>query len=193
MKMKKIAAFACAAAFALCLAGCGSNDESKDAETAEPEQEAAEVEQDAAEAVALDKEVSIGRLTAMVSSEWTEEQPIEETLNYFIEGDKFFGLCINSQEGCAYKGIEEYINLQNLASEKMGWENFLAMSYGEDTVDGLPCEFMAASRDYDNDGEIIRATTYSAYVFTKEDGDYWIVSSNDWDLLNQILDTVTIA
>lgn len=182
MKMKKIAAFACAAAFALCLTGCGSND----AETTEPEQEAAE-------AITLDKEVSVGRLTAMVSSEWTEEQLAEMTLNYSIEGDKLFGLGITSEEGYAYEGIEEYMNLQNLVSERMGWENFLAMSYGESTVDGLPCEFMAASRDYDNDGETIRATTYSAYVFTEEGGDYWIVSSTDWNLLNQILDTVTIA
>lgn len=185
MKMKKIAAFTCAAAFALCLAGCGSNDENKDAETAEPEQEAAEV-------VELDKEVSVGQMTAMVSSEWTEEAlDYPRILLYTIDGDPFFGASLSEGES-AFAGIDKEISNYYFGAENMGWKNFEAAAYGERIVDDLPCCFMTVSRDYDNNGEIVRTTTYHAYIVA-EDNFYWDVSSNDWDLLNQILDTVTIA
>lgn len=193
MKMKKVAALACAAALTLCLAGCSSENADKSGENAEPEQKATEVEQEATEAVTLDKEVSVGRLTAMVSSEWAEEQDAEESIIFLVEGDVFFGVSLTSCENnLPYSGIERQVANYEAVKDNMGWKNFEAAAYGSGTVDGLPCDFMTTSYDYDNNGEIIRAVTYHAYIVA-EDGDYWIISSTDWDLLNQILDTVTIA
>lgn len=192
MKTKKIAALACTAAFALCLAGCSSDDASKNAETAESEQGAAAIEQESSEAVTLDQEVSVGQMTAMVSAEWTEEAfDYPKILLYTIDDDVFFGVSLSESES-AFGGIDKEISNYYSSAENMDWENFEAAAYGERIVDDLPCYFMTASKDYDNNGETVRTTTYHAYIVAEDDL-YWNVSANDWDLLNQILDTVTIA
>lgn len=195
MRFTKVATVAFSAALALCLAGCGSN-EAQRPEADSAETEASEAEAASVELPELDEEVTLGSITYRIPSGWVGEAPIEgeNLLNYNttdFSGEKP-ALSVCEQKEIMFSSIEQAMDDKASMVDVMGWKNFSIEACGERLVDGLPCYSMVSSSDFeDENGKTFRPYTYTSYVVGEEG--YWQFDSNDWDFLNAVLDTVTIA
>lgn len=196
MRFSKIATIALSAAFALCLASCGSG-ESQQAESDSTETEASEAESDSPKLPELEEEVTLGSITYRIPSGWVGRTAPAEGVtmidyNMLDASEEKPALSVCEQSELEFSSIEQEMELKASMTDIMGWKNFNIEACGERLVDGLPCYLMASSSDFeDENGETYRPYTYTAYV-VGESG-YWQFDSSDWDFLNAVLDTVTIA